>query len=183
MIHINLLPVREIVRIQKAKRQILLGVSLFLVLLLFLSIVEMFQLNHINYLKSEEVRINNEKKQYLATIAEIKRIEEEKKLMLTRIEVINKLKQSSSQTVHVMDEVANLTPANRMWLKSLSQNDTQLTLSGMALDDQTVAKYMDDLEASEYLQNVILVSSKMEVYADRNLKAFSVSAQVVLPKK
>lgn len=183
MIHINLLPVREIVRIKKAKKQMLFGVLMLFVLLLSLSLVVMLQYGQIDNLKQEEARLNKEKKQYEATINEIKKIEDEKKLMLTRIEVINKLKQSSSQTVHVMDDVANLTPPNRMWLKSLAQNDTKLTLTGMALDDQTIAKYMDDLEASEYLQNVELVSSKMEIYADRNLKAFSVSAQVVLPKK
>ena len=183
MIHINLLPVRDIKRRKKVKNQII-GTSLAFILLIgvFL-IIELLQLNSIQQLKDENRKLEAEKQQYTKVLNEIKKMEEEKKLLLTRIEVIKQLKQSSSLTVHVLDEIASLTPPSRMWLKGLSQVESQLGLTGMALDDQTVAKYMDDLEASEYIQNVRLASSAMEIFAERNLKVFSISAQVAMPKK
>jgi type IV pilus assembly protein PilN len=95
--------------------------------------------------------------------------------------VIKQLKQASSLTVHVLDEVANLTPPNRMWLTKLQQNGSDLKLSGMALDNQTVAKYMDDLATSPYIQNVNLVSASMEKFAERDLKSFSVGCTVSIP--
>jgi type IV pilus assembly protein PilN len=145
-------------------------------------IVELLQLNAIGNLKEKNKKLETEKQQYTKVLNEIKKMEEEKKLLMTRIEVINQLKQSSSLTVHVLDEVASLTPPSRMWLKSLSQVESQLGLTGMALDDQTVAKYMDDLEGSEYIQGVRLARSAMEIYAERNLKTFSITAQVAMPK-
>jgi len=68
-----------------------------------------------------------------------------------------------------------------MWLTKLQQTGNELKLSGMALDNQTVAKYMDDLTNSSYIQNVNLVSASMEKFAEKNLKLFSVSCSVSVP--
>jgi len=181
MIHINLLPVRDIKRRKKAKNQIFVSVGIIAFILVSLLVTELVQLNAISKLKEEDQRLIAEKQQYTKILAEIKKMEEEKKILLTRIDVINQLKQSSSLTVHVLDEIANLTPSNRMWLKSLSQAGNQLNLTGMALDEQTVAKYMEDLENSQYIQGVGLTKAAMEIYAERNLKTFTISSQVAMP--
>jgi type IV pilus assembly protein PilN len=182
MIRINLLPIREIVKRKKLKNQIIGAFSALFFILCCFVIVNFFQLNTIQKLKDERASIDNEKQKYTKIIADIKKMDEEKQVLLKRIDVINQLKQSSSLTVHVLDEVANLTPPSRMWLKSLDQSGSQLSLKGTALDDQTIAKYMDELENSSYIQNVNLASSNMEIVADRNLKTFSITAQVAMPK-
>ena len=182
MIHINLLPVREILRRKKLKGEISVLIATFVGVIFCLLIIQFWQASVMQNLKDEEARINKEKQQFAKILEDIKKMEEEKKLLLTRVDVINKLKQSSSLTVHVLDEVATLTPPGRMWLKSISQNGNQLMLIGMALDDQTIAKYMEELEKSSYIQAVSLSSSAMEIVAERNLKAFTVSAQVTMPE-
>jgi type IV pilus assembly protein PilN len=183
MIHINLLPVREIKRRNKAIREIALSSAAFLCFLVLLASISLYQINYAGNLQQEHNRIQSEKQQYAKVLEEIKKLEAEKKTLLTRIEVIKQLKESSSLTVHVLDEIATLTPTHRMWLKKLQQTGNGLTLSGMALDNQTVAKYMDDLGTSAYIQNVILASASMEKYADRNLKSFSISCAVGMPSK
>ncbi len=182
MIHINLLPVRDIKRRKKAKKQILLGVGIVIFALVGLIIVELLQLTSINKLKEEDQKLVTEKQQYTKIVAEIKKMEEEKKLLITRIAVINQLKQLSSLTVHVLDEIALLVPPSRMWLKSLTQTENNLNLTGMALDEQTIAKFMDDLENSPYIFNVGLTNTAMEIYAERNLKVFTISSQVAMPE-
>lgn len=181
MIHINLLPIREIKRRNNAKKQIALAGVCLLCFFAILALLAFYQAGTVTSLRKSLVDIQAEKQQYAKILNEIKKIEQDKKVLLTRIEVIKKLKESSSLTVHVMDEVANLTPPHRMWLKGLSQSGNQLRMSGMALDNQTVAKYMDDLSNSSYIQNVNLVSASMEKYADRNLKLFSISCAVMVP--
>lgn len=182
MIRINLLPVRDIVRRKKLKGQILALIASFVGIIFCLLFVQLWQVSIIQDLKNEEKRINQEKQQFAQILEDIKKMEEEKKILLNRVDVINKLKQSSSMTVHVLDEVATLTPVGRMWLKSLAQNGNQLLLTGMALDDQTIAKYMEELEKSSYIHSVSLSSSAMEIVAERSLKAFTVSAQVTMPE-
>lgn len=181
MIHINLLPVREIIRRNRAKRQIVLSTAAWLCFLTMVSLFGVYQAQTIAGLEQINNDLQAEKQRYAKIVGQIKKIEEEKKILLTRIEVIKQLKQSSSLTVHVLDEVANLTPPHRMWLTRLTQTSAELKLSGMALDNQTVAKYMDDLENSSYIQNVTLVSASMEKFAERDLKLFSISSGVGMP--
>ena len=181
MIRINLLPVREIKRRNKAKKQIVFSLVAFICFLTMLALYAYYQASNITKLQKENERMQADKQQYTKIINEIKQLEADKKVLLTRIDVIKQLKQSSSLTVHVLDEVASFTPPHRMWLTKLQQTGSDLKISGMALDNQTVAKYMDDLASSSYIQNVNLVSSSMEKFADRDLKLFSVSCAVSVP--
>jgi len=135
MIHINLLPVRDIIRRNKAKRQIILSVAAWLCFLIMLSSFGVYQANTIAGLQKTYSDLQAEKQKYTKILNQIKNIEEEKKILLTRIEVIKQLKQSSSLTVHILDEVAILTPPHRMWLTRLNQTGSDLKISGMALDN------------------------------------------------
>ena len=111
----------------------------------------------------------------------IKQLEKDKELIEKRIAIIKQLQKSSSLTVHVLDEVANLTPADRMWLTSVTQSGASLTIAGMALDNRTIAKYMEDLKTSPYISNVNLANTSLKSYAGRNLKVFSLSCSTVVP--
>ena len=146
-----------------------------------LTVFGVLQYNQISSLEKTISSLQQEKSQHTNTLNEIKKLEEEKKLIETRIGVIKQLKASSSLTVHVLDEVANLTPNKRMWLVGLTQSGTGLKISGMALDNQTIAKYMDDLENSQYIDNLSLSNSSMKQYAERNLKSFSLSGTATIP--
>lgn len=182
MIYINLIPVRDIKRRRKAKKEILFSAGLLVCLLLILGLWAGYQSNAIANITDTNNKLQEEKKKYSKILEEIKKLEQEKKDLLARIEVINKLKESSSLTVRVLDEVARFTPSDRMWLKTLSQSANTLSLTGMAMDDQTVARYMEDLEKSPFVSNVILVSSAMENFAERQLKTFSISCTVGFEK-
>jgi type IV pilus assembly protein PilN len=178
MIYINLLPVRKIKARIAAKQQILVSSCSFVCFLVLIFGFAWYQGGIITDLQNKEKKIQEEKKHYTKILNQIKSIDEEKKVLETRISVIKNLKQEASLTVRVLDEISSLTPSNRMWLKSLNQTSSKLDLAGMALDDQTIAKYMDDLERSTYINGVSLAKTTMDKYADRDLKSFSVSCTV-----
>jgi len=183
MIYINLLPVRDIKKRIVAKRQVYASLISLFMLTLTIGIVSWYQSSIISELTIENEKIANEKKKYTQILNQIKQIDEDKKILENRIAVIKKLRKDSSITVHVLDEVANLTPSKRMWLKSIDQSSSRLMISGMALDDQTIAKYMDDLDKSDYIKNIVLANTTMDKYAERNLKSFSISCTVGIEKK
>lgn len=181
MIRINLLPVRDIKRRNAIKNQLIFFAGGFISYLSILALIGLFQYNKISVSEKQVQILQQEKQKYTVTLNEIKKLEEEKKLVETRIGVIKQLKESSSLTVHILDEVANLTPNRRMWLSGMSQGGNSLKISGMALDNQTIAKFMDDLEGSQYINNVALSNSSMKQYAERNLKSFSLTASATVP--
>lgn len=180
MIYINLLPVREIKNRILVQRQIYSCIVIFLLMVISLILFSKYQSDRIRELEEQQRKIQDEKNQYTKIVNQIKSIDDEKILLETRIAVIKNLKKESSLTVHILDEIASLTPSNRMWLKSLDQSSSKLILSGMALDDQTIAKYMDDLERSHYISTISLANTTMDKYADKNFKSFSISCTVGL---
>ncbi len=182
MIYINLLPVREIKQRKKAQNQIIAFIAAVGLLLTAMLIFGLLQAATIDEKKSSLDSLKKEKQKYSKIISRIKQIEKDKEVLKKRINVIKKLKHSSSLTVHALDEVSNLTPSKRMWLTSLTQSGSNLRISGMALDNRTIAKYMDDLKASPYINRVTLANSSLKGFAGRNLKSFSISCSLVMPE-
>jgi len=182
MIYINLLPVREIKKRIQAKQEISAMTIAFLGVLMILGLVAFIQSAKISGLETNITDLTNEKKQYTKVLAQIKTIEEGKKLLEKQIGIINQLNKNSALTVHILDEVANSTPSGRMWLTSLSQNGNNLQLAGMALDNRTIASYLDDLRESPYIQDVNLASASLQQYAGRNLKNFSITCIISVPE-
>jgi len=183
MVHINLLPVRQIKQKAAAKQQLATVFVSFLLLLAILGAVAFFQTSQASQLQNDISQLNKEKQHHAKTLALIKQLEKDKALIEKRISIIKQLKKYSSLTVHILDEVANVTPADRIWLSTLKQSGAGLQLAGMALDNRTIAKYMEDLKSSPYISSVNLASSSLKTYAGRNLKAFSLSCSIGIPSE
>ena len=181
MVHINLLPVREIKRRLQARRQIINFFIGLLCLFVALGGVAYLQSSKADQLRNELTQLKKEKRKYNKILSKIKKLEQDKALLEKRIAIIRQLKKSSSLTVHILDEIANITPTKRMWLTSLSQTGNNLQLTGMALDNRTIAEYMEDLKKSPYIKSVSLTSSSLKSYAGRNLKSFSLTCTIGMP--
>ncbi|RUM37722.1 MAG: pilus assembly protein PilN, partial [Desulfobulbus sp.] len=181
MVHINLLPVRQIKRKAAAKKQLATVFLSFLLLLGLLGVVGFLQSSKATGLQRQIADLNHEKQRHAATLRLIKKLEKDKAVIETRIGIIKQLKKSTSLTVHILDETANITPSRRLWLTSLTQDGNNLQLSGMALDNRTIAKYMEDLKSSPYISGVSLAGTSLKHFAGKNLKSFSMSCTIEVP--
>ncbi len=181
MIYINLLPVQDIKRLKKAKKEFFLTILAIIGICFSMFLTDFIQSNYISELQKNNERLLSEKQRYSKTISEITKIEEEKNLFMTRIKIVKQLEYSSSLSVHVLDEIANLAPPDKIWLTGLTQIENQLQLAGMALNEQIIAKYMDDLGKTKYIQNVCLTKTVLEISGDHNLNSFTISAQITMP--
>ncbi|NOQ46052.1 MAG: pilus assembly protein PilN [Desulfobulbaceae bacterium] len=183
MVRINLLPVREIKRRALARQQIISFVLGLFCLLILLGLVFFFQTSKATQLQQDISRLKSEKQRYTTILGEMKQLKKDKKVVETQISVIKQLQRSSSLTVHILDEVANITPSRRMWLTSLTQSGNNLKMDGMALDNRTIAGYMEQIKKSPYIQNVDLANSSLKTFAGRNLKSFSLSCSIAVPEE
>ena len=183
MLRINLLPIRQLKKRAKARNQIISFVTLFIFLLLILGAVGFLQTTKINTIESSITKLKKEKQKYAPILAEMKRLEKAKKDVENKISIIKKLKRDSSTTVHILDEVANKVDSKRMWLKSLKQEGSNLSLSGVALDNRTVAQFMDALKESPYISVVNLSNASLTQVSGRDLKSFTLACSIVSPKE
>ena len=183
MLKINLLPIRQLKKRANAKKQ-LFGMLLLLVLVLsVLGVTAALQAQKISSLGVDIKALQKEKDSYTPTLQKIAQLKKDREEYFRKTEIIKKLKSDSSLTVLTLDEVANRIDNQRMWLESLNQQQSSLRLSGVALDNQTIAQFMDHLKESPFVQNVTLTSSSLKVVSGRNLKSFQLHCTVSQPQK
>lgn len=181
MIRINLLPVRQIKQRIRTKNEVLAFASLFCLLLAALALVNYIQNNTIASLKQTQAQLRQEKAKYQNVLKQIEELKRKQTLLATKLKVIKDLKANSQLPVRVLDEIARRTPSSRMWLKSLTVTSGAVSLSGIALDNATIAQYMDTLDAGLYFSKPELKSSSMTVVANQKLKSFSLSMATEKP--
>ena len=181
MVYINLLPIREIKRRARAVQQLAVFAVCFAAVLAMLGMVGFYQASIASQLQKDITSLQAEKNRYNDILAQIQELEADKKLIESKIAVMKELKKTSALTVRVLDEVAKLTPTKRVWLTTLNQAGAGLQLNGMALDNQTLAGYMDALKSSDYIEDVNLVSSSQQQFAGSNLKSFALTCTVTIP--
>jgi len=183
MLRINLLPIRQLKKRAKAKQQIAGFCVIFICFLLILGAVYFFQKSTIKSINSTIANLTAEQKRLAPQIAAVDKLKKDKEELDRKITVIKQLKAESSITVHILDEVANIVDNNRMWLTSLNQQGNSLSLTGIALDNQTIAQFMDTLKTSPYIQTVNLSNSSLQKVSDKSLKQFALTCAISLPKK
>lgn len=181
MLKINLLPIRQLQQHARARNEIFGFVTVFIFLLVILGIIVTLQANQATAIQTETTRLNQEKQTYDKILAEIKKLEADKKELENKISIIKKLKKDSSITVHVLDEVSRKLDSTRMWLTALDQQGKSLSLTGIALDNKTIAEFMDTLDASPFISDVNLSDSSLTKVAGQDLKAFSIQCTVGSP--
>ncbi len=135
----------------------------------------------ISSLQTKQANLQAEKKKYSTVVAKIKKLKEKQDLLQAKLTAIEKLKANSHLSVRVLAELANLTPSNRMWLKSLKMANGSVSLAGVALDNATIAQYMERIKKSPFFSNAELQSSSMTKVADQKLKAFTLSLKQIQP--
>lgn len=178
MLKINLLPVRQLKKRAKAKQHIFLMAFLFVIALVLCGFIGLIQTQTISSLNDNNAKLQKEKDSYSPTLAKIAKLKKDKLELERKTDIIKKLKSDSSLTVRVLDEVANNVDNQRMWLESLNQQGGSLSLSGVALDNQTIAQFMDAMKQSPFVKDVSLQNSSMKVVSGRNLKSFQLTCSV-----
>lgn len=163
MIRINLLPFREARKKENIRRQI----SIYL-----LSVGLMLCLMALGYLRIQSTLngLRAEKKAKTAELAKYKdtnkRLAEVKKKISeikTKLEVIRGLEKDKMGPVRLLDEIAMAVPRDKLWLRSLVEKKGMLTLEGTAMDNETVALFMNNLEAAPHIVSVNLKSTRLRV--------------------
>ena len=179
MIYINLLPVRQIKKRIKAAKQVFgMGATLLgvLAILLLVALVLGFKVDELNASISE---LQKEKATYQTTINQIEKLKGDQALLETKLNTISQLKKGSQLTVRVMDELAKLTPSSRLWINSMSFNSSILRISAIALDNATIADFMETIVTSPYFATAELSGTSATGVQGRRLRSFSLTIQVI----
>ncbi len=183
MLRINLLPIRQLRKRTKARNQLLAFFLIFLVVLALLGGAGVLLAAKITELNEDIARKNEEIKSFDAVVKQIAELEKKRLDLNRKIRIINQLKTDSSLTVHILDDVASIIDNKRMWITSFKQSGGSLALSGYALDNKTIAEFMENLDQnSTYVNGVNLSNTSLKNISGNSLKSFSITASVSSPQ-
>ena len=183
MIKLNLLPFRAARKKENVRRQvsvILLTLFLSVIIMVWSFIVLNKRINaldiKIKESKTELAKYNKKKKQ-LATIRRKLNTLKRKKGVIDRLELNRK------EPVRLLDAMTQLIVARRMYFKSFSAKGKIVKVSGVALDNQTVADFMSRLQKSGLFRSVRLGPIRQTKVRKANLKTFQITCTKRSPKK
>jgi type IV pilus assembly protein PilN len=182
MLQINLLPVRTLRRRAAARNQIIaIGIVLLGVLAVF-AIIGTVQRMNISALEQQAAAKQAEKSAAQIKVRELTALQNKVKDIEFKIDLIEQLTENLLLAVHVLDDIATFVDNDRMWLTSLSNENNRLLLSGYAVDNQSVAEFMDRLKLeSQFIESVDLTRSTLSNYQGAELTNFSLSCAVGIP--
>ncbi|MCU0559958.1 MAG: PilN domain-containing protein [Desulfobacterales bacterium] len=174
MIRINLLPFRSTRKKENIRRQ--LSVSILLVVMTGLAIFGTYLLlgNQIDDLNSRITVAQAELEKYEAINKEIAEIKAKLVNLEKKMDVIRRLEASRYEPVALMDIMTQTVVAKRMWFTKMETKTDSVSLSGLAMDDKTVADFMLRLEGCGLFSAVSLRNIKQVEVQKTALKSFEI---------
>lgn len=183
MIRINLLPIKQLKKRARLRNEVVAFAASLMVLFAILGTISYALSQKVSGLNNEIKVLETKKASYRPILNQIAKLQKDKKTLETKMQTIEQLKQGSQLTVRLLDEVANRTPTSRLWLKELSQSGEHLRLAGVALDNATIAQYMQQLNSSLFFKDADLADSSQVEIGGKKLKSFSLALSVTPPSK
>ncbi len=178
MIAINLLPVREWKKREAVRQQVSIFFLSIVLLLSGLFAVGFGIQGKISAQRAELKRLEAKKAKLAYVNKKIRKVQQKNKEIETKFEAIEKLQQGRTRTVRVLDDVVSSLPIDRLWLTKLDLKDTNLKLSGVALDNHTVALFMRRLQATPTFKKVRLSATHRQEVQGHDLMAFDLSINI-----
>jgi type IV pilus assembly protein PilN len=160
MIKINLLPTKKKPpkKVIDLQQQLLLG---FLILVLVLIAMTFFwrrQRDQIEALQKQKAADEALIQSQDNVLKEVKNVEEERRKVAEKIDIIERLKKNQAGPVRLLDELSKALPVG-VNLVSLNESSNNINIEGEAFTNDDVVRFVDNLKASPYLSEVMLLET------------------------
>jgi len=177
MIRINLLPKDKI----KKKVIPLKGIYFGLLVLAALGIIASFA--WLTYQKKtyhqQIAKLEKEISKYRIVEKKIKEIEKSKKEATLRLKILSRLLKNSPKMIKNVSITVQKIPYKQLYFTEYDYKDKEITIKGNAIDLETVAHYIDNLEKTQEFSRVDLEGTNIKKVKDYKLTTFSIK---ILPK-
>lgn len=177
MIRINLLPVREVEREAGRRQETRLVYLVVALVLVALAGIEVGSRMRLTPLKEEHARLQADIVALDKKSTELAQLETERKDLEEKLKTIETLEAKKVGPVNVLADLSDAAP-EQVWLLEFKESGGLATISGLGLDDQTIANFMRKLGASPYFDGVDLVETAMSEQEGVQLKRFVVNARL-----
>lgn len=178
MIRINLLPVKEKERAAARRQELSLVLLVGLLSLVSMGGLWFRQTQQISKLDAGILELETSIAALNSQVGEVANLERKQKELDGKLKVIEDLSRKRVGPIGVMRDLSGATP-DRLWLIEVNETGGAATITGRAVDNQTIADFLRRLSASPYFRTVDLVETAEDAAPGGvKLRKFIVRAQI-----
>ncbi len=172
MIKINLLVAREERKKESIRKEVTIFVLAMVLVLVGIGFAQWMSSRQRETIFSQIREAEDELKRLEVIKRKINKAKANKKILQEKLNIIDTLNLNRTRPIQIMSLLATKIP-EKMWLKSLDKKNEKLTIQGVALDDETIANFMKELQQSKIFTSVELVVTERVNVQKLNLKQFT----------
>ena len=179
MIRFNLFPFRAARIKENIRRQVTIYFLSIIFLILASTYFHIDLNNKLSALKKEQYNKQKELDSFKDTNVKIATLKKAIAEVEVKLNTIKLLEKGKTGPVKLLDDIAMSVPEDKLWLTAFKERNGRLTLDGTAMDNETVADFMDRLKNTQSISSVELVRTRHKEIQDfdLNLKDFSLSSK------
>lgn len=180
MIRINLLPYREVLKKRRAIQQIIAAGIVLVLLLVVIVIADRSISARVSALENQMDMTQKAIVGLNKRTAEIYQFEKDQKEFQNKLDKIDLLNRGRKLPVHILDEVSRATP-EKLWMTQLTRTDNSIVLNGIALDQETIVSFLNNLGKSDYFSDIRLIQTQQFSHQNLKLQRFNIRAIIQMP--
>lgn len=169
MIRINLLPFRAAKRRENIRRQVSIYILVAIFLIMAIAYFTLDLNSQLAAAKSKENTLKQEQAKYVKISKKIQQLKQNTESTTSKLKVIKGLEKKKMGPFQLLSEIAWAVPTDKLWLRSLKEQGGILTLTGTAMDNNTVALFMTNLEKTSIIRSVDLKTTKLKTLKKQKL--------------
>jgi type IV pilus assembly protein PilN len=176
MIRINLLPVKAAQKKEMLKGQLMVVVLTLIVSAGVCAAGYTYVSGEVEARQKQIDNKNAQIKKLAKVIKEVKDFEKRQKDLRAKLDVLEKLKSSRGGPLYLLDELYRALP-EKVWLTNFKEGNGRAQIKGVGANEEDVAVFMRNLEASDLYSNVELKVTKLKVQDKIKFHEFDITCQ------
>jgi type IV pilus assembly protein PilN len=181
MIKINLLPVRATKKKETAKQQLSIFLLTVIAVLLIALGIYSITLAKISAAKDEISKSEQEIKRLKEKIGEIDNIKKFQAEVKKKLDILNQLRTNKTGPATRLAKLSDAVP-EKLWLTKYAESGEKVSLAGVAFNEEIIAAFMRNLQASGEFTTVELLVSEQTEMSSMKVKKFDISCALKLAK-
>jgi len=179
MIHINLLPARAERRKELIRKQLSIAALTILFTVAVMGLLFFRAQSQYNQSQSALQRTNKKIRQLEPIIKKINKYKKQKEGINKKIAVIVDLDRYRLAPVVILSDLNKQRP-EKLWFTNLKESHQHLTISGVAVDNETIVTFLNNLKLSAPLKNAELTLLRSQTIKNLKLKKFTINCSLDL---
>lgn len=177
MIRINLLPVKELKAEVGRRREVMIATVSLVVTVAAILGIYLYQLQRASTLEKDLAELRSELQVFNRKAQEVGIIQGKIKEYQSKVQVLESINKKKSGPLGVMESLSAATPS-ALWLTEFRETGGNVTITGVAMDNQTIAEFLKTLGSYAFFKETELVETTQSEQAGLPPRRFSIKSKL-----